>query len=86
MSDSSAQPGAAGAERSYLGASSGLLSWVFTKDHKRIGMMYLASILLFFLVGGMLALMVRLELLTPGGDLIERRHLQQDRSRCTARS
>jgi cytochrome c oxidase subunit 1 len=76
MSDSSAQTGAAdgapadaGSGGSYL-SSGGLLSWIFTKDHKRIGIMYLVSILLFFLVGGILALLIRLELLTPGGDLL----------------
>lgn len=56
-------------EESYL-AERGILSWLLTKDHKRIGLMYLVSILFFFMVGGILALLVRLELLTPSGDLI----------------
>jgi len=57
------------AHGSYL-AEKGVLSWILTKDHKRIGVMYLGSILLFFMVGGLLALAVRLELLTAKGDLL----------------
>ena len=56
-------------EQSYL-AEKGIASWLLTKDHKRIGIMYLISILFFFFVGGVLALLVRLELLTPAGDLL----------------
>jgi cytochrome c oxidase subunit 1 len=51
----------------YLNASKGFKSWAFTVDHKRIGLMYLFSVLAFFLVGGLFALLVRLELLAPGG-------------------
>jgi len=43
----------------------GLLSWLLTLDHKRIGIMYLGSTLGAFLVAGLLALAVRTELLTP---------------------
>ncbi|MCB9556446.1 MAG: cytochrome c oxidase subunit I [Deltaproteobacteria bacterium] len=53
---------------SYLTSSKGLLSWAFTLDHKRIGLMYLCSVVLFFIVAGVLALGVRLELMTPAGD------------------
>jgi cytochrome c oxidase subunit 1 len=60
-------PGDSG--ESYL-AGKGVMSWIFTRDHKRVGVMYLASVLLFFLVGGLLALVVRLELFTPKGDLL----------------
>ena len=49
----------------------GILSWLFTLDHKRIGLMYLASVLTFFLVGGLLALAIRLELFTPAGDVFD---------------
>jgi cytochrome c oxidase subunit 1 len=55
----------------YLTHSRGLLSWVFTLDHKRIGVMYLASVLVSFLLGGVFALAIRTELLTPAGDLID---------------
>jgi len=44
----------------------GLRSWAFTLDHKRVGVMYLLTTLFFFLVGGVLGLLIRLELLTPG--------------------
>src|SRR6186713_1301984 len=54
---------------SYLDAPYGVASWLLTKDHKRIAMLYLISITLFFAVGGMFAAGIRLELLTPKGDL-----------------
>jgi cytochrome c oxidase subunit I len=50
---------------SYL-AEKGFRSWAFTLDHKRIGVMYLVTTHLFFLVGGVLALLLRLKLLSPG--------------------
>src|SRR5688572_21727423 len=50
----------------YLTHSRGFLSWALTLDHKRIGMMYLVSTLAAFFVAGVFALMVRLELFTPG--------------------
>ncbi len=50
----------------YINHSQGIMSWLKTLDHKRIGIMYLFSILFFFLVGGIFALLVRLELLAPG--------------------
>ncbi len=50
----------------YLNHSSGLKSWLLTLDHKRIGLMYLFSVLTFFFVGGIFALLVRTELFTPG--------------------
>ncbi len=56
---------------SYLTDGTTLKSWLLTLDHKRIGVMYLISVLLFFLVGGIYALIVRLELLTPGPTIID---------------
>ncbi|MFM2249062.1 MAG: hypothetical protein RL071_5137 [Pseudomonadota bacterium] len=53
----------------YLNAKKGLMSWLFTIDHKRIGVMYLATVLTFFLAGGLFALAIRTELATPAGDL-----------------
>lgn len=53
----------------YWNATRGWKSWVFTLDHKRIGMMYLIAILTSFLLGGLFAILVRLELLTPGQTL-----------------
>ncbi|MEM6455293.1 MAG: cytochrome c oxidase subunit I [Acidobacteriota bacterium] len=54
----------------YLNASHGLKSWLLTTDHKRIGILYLVSITFFFALGGIYATLIRLELLTPGGDLV----------------
>jgi cytochrome c oxidase subunit 1 len=54
----------------YLNASYGLKSWLLTKDHKRIGLLYLATITLFFFIGGAFATLIRVELLTPQGDLV----------------
>jgi len=53
----------------YLNASYGIRSWLLTKDHKRIALLFLASITFFFFIGGLFALMIRLELMTPPGDL-----------------
>jgi cytochrome c oxidase subunit 1 len=49
----------------YLNTPKGLKSWLTTVDHKRIGIMYLAGILFFFFIGGILALLIRIEMLTP---------------------
>ena len=49
----------------YLNADRGVKSWLLTLDHKRIGIMYLVSVLLAFLLGGIFAMGVRLELTTP---------------------
>src|SRR5690349_21161004 len=55
---------------SYLRAGYSLRSWVFTTDHKRIAILYLISITLFFFIGGAAATLMRLELVTPQGDLL----------------
>src|SRR6201991_3060297 len=55
----------------YINAQYGLKSWLSTKDHKRIALLYLGSITFFFFIGGLYALMIRLELLTPQGDLLQ---------------
>ncbi|HXO18749.1 MAG TPA: cytochrome c oxidase subunit I [Thermoanaerobaculia bacterium] len=54
----------------YLNAAYGPRSWLFTRDHKRIAILYLASVTAFFALGGFFALLIRLELLTPEGDLV----------------
>jgi cytochrome c oxidase subunit 1 len=51
--------------KNYLNQKKGLLSWIFTVDHKRIGLMYLVFVLTSFFLGGVFALMLRFELLTP---------------------
>ena len=53
----------------YLTYTRGFLSWALTLDHKRIGLMYLVAVLGSFLVGGIFALLVRTELLTPGATI-----------------
>jgi cytochrome c oxidase subunit 1 len=55
----------------YLNNGYGLKSWLLTKDHKRIALLYLWSITAFFFLGGFFALMIRLELLTPAADLVQ---------------
>ena len=54
----------------YLNHDHSVLSWLFTLDHKRIGLLYLVTITLMFLLGGALAGAIRLELLTPKGDFL----------------
>ncbi len=53
-------------EDNYLTHDKGIMSWVFTLDHKRIGLMYLVSVLISFALGGFFALLVRAELFTHG--------------------
>jgi cytochrome c oxidase subunit I len=56
-------------EPSYLRAARGVGSWLFTRDHKRIGILYLVVILAAFFAGGVIALLMRLHLFTPAGTL-----------------
>jgi cytochrome c oxidase subunit 1 len=49
---------------------SGLLGWVMTVDHKKIGIMYIVTAFLFFLVGGTFALLMRLQLAQPNGQVL----------------
>jgi cytochrome c oxidase subunit 1 len=55
---------------SYLEAGFSLWSWLSTVDHKRIAILYALSITAFFFVGGVAATLIRLELVTPAGDLV----------------
>jgi len=55
----------------YLNREYGIRSWLLTTDHKRIALLYLMSITFFFFIGGFFALLIRLELLTPAGDLVQ---------------
>ncbi|MDQ1610972.1 MAG: cytochrome c oxidase subunit [Pyrinomonadaceae bacterium] len=55
----------------YINANYGIKSWLLTKDHKRIALLYLASVTVFFILGGIYALTIRLELLTPAGDIVQ---------------
>jgi cytochrome c oxidase subunit 1 len=55
----------------FLEDGKGWKSWLFTLDHKRIGVMYLWSVLIAFAAGGVFALLLRLELMAPGKQYIE---------------
>jgi cytochrome c oxidase subunit I len=54
----------------YLNATYGIRSWLLTTDHKRIALLYLASVTFFFMLGGIFAFIIRLHLLTPQGTLV----------------
>jgi cytochrome c oxidase subunit 1 len=56
--------------RNYLNIDYRFRSWLWTTDHKRIAILYMISVTLFFFVGGAAAVLFRLELMTPGGDLV----------------
>ena len=55
--------------QSYLDAPYGLAAWLLTKDHKRIAVLYIISITVMFSLGALFAAGVRVELLTPKGDV-----------------
>ncbi len=55
----------------YLTHSRGFLSWALTLDHKRIGVMYMVAVLCSFFLGGVFALLLRTELLTPGRTIVD---------------
>jgi cytochrome c oxidase subunit 1 len=63
--------GAAPAPLNYLTENNTLKAWLTTVDHKRLGLMYLGAVMSFFFVGGILALLLRLELLTPQQDFMD---------------
>ena len=44
----------------------GILAWIFSTDHKRIGLLYLFPILSFFFIGVIFGFLMRLELIAPG--------------------
>ncbi len=54
-------------EGSYLQDGTTIGSWLFTTDHKRIGLLYLGTITVFFFIGGIAAALVRLNLIVPEG-------------------
>ena len=57
--------------RSYLNASYTIRSWLLTTDHKRIAILYLLGVTVFFFLGGAAAVLFRIELMTPEADLVE---------------
>ncbi|MFK7734965.1 MAG: cbb3-type cytochrome c oxidase subunit I [Pirellulaceae bacterium] len=56
------------AKENFLVNTKGFLSWALTLDHKRIGLMYLVGVMSAFFIAGMLALLIRLELMTPNNN------------------
>jgi len=71
------------ARENYLNAAHTVKSWLLTTDHKRIALLYLITITVFFFIGGLFAAVIRLELLTPKG-IWSRRRLTTACSPCTA--
>src|SRR6202008_3502884 len=55
----------------YLNVAFGWKSWLLTTDHKRLGLLFLIFITFFFFLGGAFATLIRLELMTPEGDLFQ---------------
>ena len=62
---------AADSSKNYLNEESGLWSWLTTLDHKRIGIMYMITVLTFFFIGGVFALLIRAELFSVGPTVVE---------------
>src|ERR1700733_16136672 len=58
-------------KKNYINQTEGLKSWLLTHDHKRIAILYLLGVTFFFALGGIFAVLIRLELATPAGDLVE---------------
>ena len=57
--------------KNYLNVEHTLKSWLLTQDHKRICLLYLIVVTIFFFIGGAFAALIRIELATPAGDLVE---------------
>src|ERR687893_2604671 len=51
-------------------ATSGVWGWITTVDHKKIGILYGATAFLFFILGGLQAIAIRLQLAQPNGDVL----------------
>lgn len=58
-------------DKNYLNEKSGLWSWLTTLDHKRIGIMYMISVMIFFALGGVFAMLIRAELFSPGATFMQ---------------
>src|SRR5947207_15853562 len=54
----------------YLSRAHGVRSWLLATDHKRIGLLYLWTIIFFFIIASVAAALMRAELLTPQGDMV----------------
>jgi len=54
----------------------GIFAWILSTDHKRIGLMYLYAIMTFFIVGAILGLLMKLELIAPGRTIMDAQRFQ----------
>lgn len=66
-----ASAGTADPNKNYLNESSGIMSWLTTLDHKRIGIMYMILVMLFFAIGGTFAMLLRVELFSHGKTIMD---------------
>ena len=64
-------PSAPAPRANYLNVASGVMSWLLTKDHKRIAILYLITVTFTFFLGGLAITIVRLNLMTPNGALVD---------------
>ncbi|MFO7573556.1 MAG: cbb3-type cytochrome c oxidase subunit I [Bacteroidales bacterium] len=55
----------------YKGKHKGIFAWILSTDHKRVGLLYLYTIMSFFVVGATLGLLMKLELIAPGKTIME---------------
>jgi len=53
----------------YINFAPGIKSWLTSLDHKRIGLMYMIAVMTFFALGGTMAILIRLQLFSPGAHL-----------------
>ncbi len=66
-----ASSGAVDPNKNYLNESSGLMSWLTTLDHKRIGILYMIAVFTFFFIGGVFAMLMRWELFGAGKNIVD---------------
>src|ERR1017187_1918425 len=59
------------AKKNYINNQEGLMSWLLTEDHKRIAVLYLIVVTIFFAIGGMFAVFIRLQLAEPTGAMFD---------------
>lgn len=60
-----------GSDHNYINHEKGLWSWLTTFDHKRIGIMYMISVMVFFAIGGTFAMLIRWELFSAGKNIVD---------------
>jgi cytochrome c oxidase subunit I len=61
----------------YQGKYKGLKGWIFSTDHKRIGVLYLIALMIFYAVGVSLGFLIRIEMLNPGQDIVTAQQYNQ---------